>query len=231
MNALPSVHWRRRAAADPAPDPPPALSIFYRANPPPDFPAHAAAILIDPPGGGFWGEPGEIMQHPLVSDYEKDSVPLRFVGLDSVSLQSARGFHPPPGAEIFARSFGQPLMFGRWPTTTTGSNPTRRWLVLPFDLENTDFVLRTAFPVLLGNLVQSLRVEPPSVSHPLPGEIKSRLVRTSPSPVNPSPALAPTIPASAGAWWAWAPLWWWAAAVGAIWLLAEWWLFSRRITE
>ncbi len=34
-----------------------------------------------------------------------------------------------------------------------------------------------------------------------------------------------------GAWWVWAPLWWWAAAAGGCWLLAEWWLFSRRITE
>ena len=58
LNALPSVNWRRRGATDPAPNPPPALSIFYRANPPPDFPPNTAAILVDPPGGGFWGSRG-----------------------------------------------------------------------------------------------------------------------------------------------------------------------------
>ncbi len=104
---------------------------------------------------------------------------------------------------------------------------TRRWLALSFDLENTDFVLRTAFPVLLGNLVQSLRAEPPPAAHPLPGEVKSRLTRAAP---NPAPAAATSTTPSA-AWWAWAPLWWWAAALGAAWLLAEWWLYARRVTE
>ena len=120
MSALPSVHWRRRASGDPLPNPPPALAIFYRAAPPADFPANATALLIDPPGGGFWGEPGEMIEHPLVSDYEKDSVPLRFVGLDSVSLQSAREFRPAAGAEVFAQSFGKPLVFGRWPRGDLG---------------------------------------------------------------------------------------------------------------
>ena len=231
LSALPSVRWHRRAANEPAPNPPAALSIFYRANPPTDFPANAAAILIDPPGGGFWGEPGGRIEHPLVSDYEKDSVPLRFVGLDSVSLQSAREFRPPPGAEVFAQSFGQPLAFGRWPAATTESDAARRWLVLPFDLENTDFVLRTAFPVLLGNLVQSLRIDQPAATHPLPGEVKSRLVRSTSSPANPPSALASAVTTPTGAWWVGAPLWWWATAAGLCWLLLEWWLFSRRVTE
>ncbi len=227
LNALPSVRWHRRPATDPAQSPPPALSIFYRFNPPADFPADATAILIDPPGGGFWGEPGGTIEHPLVSEYEKDSVPLRFVGLDSVSLQTAREFHPAAGAEVFAQSFGKPLVFGRWPVATGDNRAARRWLALPFDLENTDFVLRSAFPVLLGNLVQSLRIDgPPPAVRALPGETRSRLTRTAPS----LPSHQRTLEV-ASAWWAWAPLWWWAAAVGAVWLLAEWWLFSRRVTE
>ncbi len=231
LNALPSVRWHRRAATDPAPNPPPALSIFYRVDPPVSFSADAAAILIDPPGGGFWGEPGAAIEHPLVSDYEKDSVPLRFVGLDSVSLPSAREFRPAAGAEVFAQSFGKPLVFGHWPAATTDDCAARRWLVLPFDLENTDFVLRTAFPVLLGNLVQSLRVDESPAGYSLPGEIKSRLTRTALplSDGQPSMGLEATHPVSV--WWARAPLWWWAALLGACWLLAEWWLFSRRVTE
>ncbi len=232
LSALPSVHWQRRAAAGSASNPPPALSIFYRVDPPADFPVGEPAILIDPPGGGFWGEPGEMIEHPLVSDYEKDSVPLRFVGLDSVSLQAARVFRPAAGAEVFAQSFGQPLVFGRWPAASAENDAARRWLVLPFDLENTDFVLRTAFPILLGNLVQSLRADPPAAARPLPGEIKSRLIGTNPPSASFPAAAPPTAgPSAVLAWWAWLPLWWWAAAVGACWLLAEWWLFSRRITE
>ena len=147
-----------------------------------------------------------------------------------MSLQSAREFRPSPGAEVFAQSFGKPLLFGRWPAAATGSD-TRRWLVLPFDLENTDFVLRTAFPVMLGNLVQSLRFEQPAEAHPLPGEVKSRLLRTTPATPNSGSATASATVTSTGIWWAWAPLWWWAAAIGVVWLLSEWWLFSRRVTE
>ena len=228
LGALPAANWRRVAAGDllHAPEPA-ALTIFYRTNPPTGFPTAAAALLIDPPGGGFWGEPAGPLENALVSDSEHDSVPLRFVGLESVALPSAREFRPAPGAEVFAQSFGKPLVFGNWPAGGHGRE-TRRWLVLPFDLENTDFVLRTAFPILVGNLVQSLRADAPLAVTPLPGDVKSRLICTVPTPTS---RTAPGAPAAMFAWWAWAPLWWWAALAGAGWLLAEWWLFSRRITE
>ena len=211
------------------------LTVFYRAKPPDGFPAEAATLLLDPPGGGFWGEPemGEAakLEHPLVSDYERDSVPLRFVGLDSVSLEAAGGFRLAPGTEVFAQSFGKPLVFGHWPAGGDDGHANRRWLVLPFDLENTDFVLRTAFPILLGNLVQSLRADSPVTMKPLPGEVKSRLAQTLTLPPANSGAAASVASVAATAWWEWAPLWWWAVAGGVCWLLAEWWLFSRRITE
>lgn len=228
LNALPAAQWRRVAAAELDASQPATLTVFYRANPPEGFPAGAAALLIDPPGGGFWGEPAGSLENALVSDSERDSVPMRFVGLESVSLQGAREFRPAPGSEIFAQSFGKPLVFGHWPAGGDGGPANRRWLLLPFDLENTDFVLRTAFPILLGNLVQSLRIEPPVTTKILPGEVKSRLART----VTPPPENGPSAPSAvAVAWWAWAPLWWWAVAAGVVWLLTEWWLFSRRITE
>jgi hypothetical protein len=230
LNALPAVQWRRLngiAALDL--QKPAALTVFYRVDPPAGFAPGSALLLIDPPGGGFWGQPAGPIEHPLVSESERDSVPLRFVGLESVTLQAAREFHPPPWAEIFAQSFGQPLIFGHWPGGVDAGNVTRRWLVLPFDLEHTDFVLRTAFPILLGNLVQSLRAAAPVPAKPLPGAVKSLLTRTS------VPALAAATatggPAVESPWWAWAPLWWWAAFAGTAWLLGEWWLFSRRITE
>ena len=226
VNALPAVNWRRVSANDLDVKQPAALTVFYHANPPVSFPGGAAMLLVDPSGGGFWGEAAGEIEHPLVSDSERESVPLRFVGLESVALQTAREFHPASGAEIFAQSFGKPLVFGNWPS---GDGLTRHWLVLPFDLEKTDLVLRTAFPILLGNLVQSLRDDPPMDVRPLPGEVKSRLTRTVTPPTVKDATFA--APVTVSAWWAWAPLWWWAAAIGAGWLMAEWWLFSRRITE
>ena len=233
VNALPAATWRRVAVGDLDLKGPAALTVFYRTNPPEGFAAGAASLLINPPGSGFWGEPGGAMEHPLVSDSERESVPLRFVGLESVALQSAREFHPAPGAEVFAQSFGKPVVFGNWPAGGDSGRLTHRWLVLPFDLENTDFVMRTAFPILLGNLVQSLRADPAVAVKALPGEVKSRLTRTVANVgLVPEKGGAPgTRVAAAAWWWAWAPLWWWAAAAGACWLLAEWWLFSRRITE
>lgn len=179
-------------------------------------------MLIDPTAGGFWGELRGTIEHPLVSEFQRESALLRHVGIEKVSLQAAREFAPAPGAEILAESFGKPLIFGQW-------RGERRWLVLPFDLESSDFVLRTAFPILLGNIVESLRRETDVAAvEPLPGPVESALAKTAPDDA-PSSASA-----SAGVtvnWWSGFPLWWWAACFGMCWLLGEWWSFSRRITE
>lgn len=197
------------------------LYVFYRSVPPPDFGADAV-VLIDPPAGGFWGELRGAIDAPMVSDFKRESPLLRHAGIENVKLEAARKFAPPGSAEILAESFGDPLIFGKW-------SGGQRWLVLPFDLESSDLVLRTAFPILLGNITTSLRTES-AVTSPVqvPGSIETALARNVASESLPKQEGSGTLAVS---WWSSHPLWWWAVLAGLLWLLAEWWSFSRRITE
>jgi hypothetical protein len=222
LMSLNHVTWKRIWPAEQlGPAQPGTLYVFYRSLPPPGF-SPSACLLIDPTASGFWGELRGSIEQPLVSEFQRESVLLRHAGIENVSLQKAREFSPSPGAEIFAESFGKPLIFGKW---SGGS----RWLVLPFDLETSDFVLRTAFPIVLGNIVESLRQEATvAAGPPVPGTVESALARTVSDDV---PVGSQTKPAATVAWWSAFPIWWWAVAFGAVWLLTEWWSFSRRITE
>jgi hypothetical protein len=222
LNSLDSVAWKRTWPVEHlGPAQANTLYVFYRCLPPPGF-AAPATVLIDPTASGPWGELRGAIDQPLVSDFQHDSELLRHTGIEKVSLQKAREFTPAAGAEVLAESFGKPVIFGQW-------HGDHRWLALAFDLESSDFVLRTAFPILLGNVVESLRreadVAPPEV---LPGPIASALKRTVPdnAPISISAPSAAKV-----AWWSGYPLWWWAVCFGACWLLAEWWSYSQRITE
>jgi hypothetical protein len=222
LGSIQAVTWKRTWPAERLGSAQPGtLTIFYRSLPPPDF-AASACLLIDPTASGFWGELRGTIEEPLVSEFRRDSALLRHTGMDKVSLQTAREFAPAPGAEVLAESFGQPLVFGRW-------RDPHRWLVLPFDLEASDIVLRTAFPILLGNVVESLRREKEtSAAEALPGPVESALTRTIPRDASTETRGSDRTDV---AWWSGFPLWWWAVCFGGCWLLAEWWSFSRRITE
>jgi hypothetical protein len=222
LGSLHHVSWRR--AERPGAAQPGVLYIFHRAAPPGDFAADAV-VLIDPPAGGAWGELRGAIESPLVSEWQRESPLLRHVALDQIRLHAALEFLPPAGATVFAESFGKPLIFGKW-------DGAPRWLVLPFELESSDLVLRTAFPILLGNLIETLRpTDEASAASALPGPVETALTRTFAEPTSGSAPAAPPAAMGRGAWWSAFPLWWWAVAAGALWLLAEWWTFSRRITE
>ncbi len=224
LKALDLTTWKRTwppealVAAQPR-----TLYVFYRSLPPEGF-APEACVIIDPSASGFWGELRGPLEQPLVSEFQRESPLLRHAGIENVTLQSAREFAPAPGAEVLAESFGKPLIFGNW-------RGERRWLVLAFDLETSDFVLRTAFPIVLGNVVESLRQSSEAApAEPLPGSVETALART--AQIDTLAAATASAPTSISlSWWSAFPIWWWAVAFGICWLLGEWWSFSRRITE
>jgi hypothetical protein len=193
--------------------------VFNRAAPPADF--HALAlVLLAPQTSGFWGERRGDIKEPLISDVDEDSPLTRFASLDKVRVGRAAAFEPAPGARVLASSFGSPVLFGKW------EDRDARWLALTFDLEQSDFVLRTAFPILMENVVQSLRAGDDAGNRAdLPGVAETRLA------ARPVAATTPEAKAEWSAPWTVRPLWWWAVLLGAIWLLAEWRTYHRRITE
>lgn len=194
------------------------LWIFNQAVPPAEFSARGL-VLIAPSEGGFWGEKRGALKDPVISEVEENAPLVQFTSLEKVRLGAAGEYSVPPEATTFASSFGSPVIFGRW-------GRGHHWLVLAFDLERSDLVLRTAFPVLMENVVHSLRSDDDAgMQARVPGEVESRLA-AAPAPDSET--------AEKDEWiapWTVRPLWWWAVLIGAFWLLAEWWTYHRRITE
>lgn len=194
------------------------LWIFDGAVPSPEFKARGL-VLLAPRQGGFFGEVGGDMKDPLVTEVDDKSEVVRFASIDQVRAAQAVDIKPTSGADVFVSSLGRPLIFGRW----SGQRP---WIVIGFDMEKSDFVLRAAFPVLMENLVQSLRSSDEAPAPvPLPGSVTTRLEE------NPLPAktLEPSR-ASLGDWLL-RPLWWWLLAAALVWVFLEWIAYHRRITE
>ncbi len=218
LAALPLVEWARVETMSGYPDPK-ALYVFNQTAPPPGFES-ANMILINPPEAGFWGRRVGDIERPLVSEVQKESLLMRHTGFASVSLdQAAKWEQPKSGVEVFADSFGDPLVYGRW-------DDDRRWALVAFGLDGSDFVLRTAFPILLGNAVESLRPSHDVSPGSAPGPVESAL-EALPS----AEEAGATTPAPSAVWWLAFPLWWWALAAACVWLVVEWRLFTRRITE
>jgi len=222
LESLPRVAWRRVGASEVPADPEPGSLTIFRKTAAPDAYAAAPILLLNPSDPGFWGTPLGAVDRPLVSEFDKNSPLLRHTAMASIRLDSATKWKPAAGATVSAESFGDPLFFGRW---EAGSDP-RRWLLLAFDLDSSDLVLRTTFPILLGNVVDSLR---PSVSPAVnraPGVVETLLVAASADATDTAAQ-----PAAAAPVWAFLPLWWWAVMVAAALFAVEWSLFNRRITE
>jgi Ca-activated chloride channel family protein len=209
----------QRAWPAPATLPPADLVVFNRTLPPAG-PLPRDAVLIDPPGSGPWGDRVGPMDKPLVSDVDRDAPLMRFADLTPVQLHTATEFKPPPGAHVYVSSFGQPLIYGHWEAEP-------RWLVIGFDLDQSDFVLRTAFPILCANLVEALRQESAASSPNVPGPVATQLK----SLASASGGVAAPISSGHLPWARAIPLWWWAACAALLLLLIEWSLYTRRITE
>lgn len=217
LNALPRVVWKNANRADlPAQPDPNVLYVFHRIDPPASF-AGAQILLLNPDQAGFWGRPDGKVDRPMVGDMNRDSALLRHTGFRNVRLDAATKWIVPPGSEILVESFGDPLIFGHW-------DERAHWLVVGFPLDASDLVLRTAFPIFLGNIVESLRPLRTLSEDSQPGAIKTALQRTIPGDQGMAAAVLP-------GWWSSIPLWWLLTAAAALWLLVEWALFTRRITE
>ncbi|MBC2602834.1 vWA domain-containing protein [Puniceicoccus vermicola] len=202
-------------------DPEVDLYLFNEVSPPTDF-LPRAMVLIQPSGEGVWGErlPGE-SEESLVTDWQEENDLLRHVDLDQVVFPQFSRFSLPPSAEVLASSFDDPVLFGDW-------DSREKWLVTAFGLEQSDLVYRTVFPILVGNLVRSLALSSDLSRSDLPGETESRL-QPFPERLAPKEALEDNAKPS-GSFLSF-PLRSWLIIIAVCWLILEWRLFHRRITE
>jgi hypothetical protein len=174
-------------------------------------------LLINPQRSGFWGQIGGKLTNAPVSTISRTSPLVRHAGLGSVVVGQAAQWDPAPGSEVVAASPESPLLFGHW-------DRDPRWLVIGFDPSESDLPLRTAFPIFMGNLLQSLRDQDDlkNAAAVLPGVSESRML----------PLVKPSDPSPSGEHSGISvPGWWLVVLAGLLVLLAEWYGFNRRFTD
>jgi hypothetical protein len=219
LGSLPLVRTQRTWPAPPVGDAT-DVAIFHNEVPPAGW-SGKNLVLINPPAGGSWGTLVGPVDRPLVSDVDKNAPLMRFVDLAQVQLHNATEFKPAAGAHVYAECFGKPLVFGHWE-----SEP--RWLVIAYDLDQSDFVLRTAFPILLANAVAALRPESGGGRGGVPGPLATQMRSLVPAG---TPVAGGVAARAAAGWWTVIPWWWWLAGAALLGLLLEWTLYTRRVTE
>lgn len=195
------------------------LWIFQGAIPPPDFQA-LGLVMILPEHSGFFGERVGEMSEPWITEVNQNHDLTRAVSLDRVTVGRAVEFQPIEGATSFVGSAGRPLIFGRWEADS-------HWLVVAMDPAKSDLVMRAAFPILISNVVQTLRRDSQEFvmakgASPALTNLKSNLPETTEPPAIQTLS-ARILPVR--------PLWWWLLVVALLWVFVEWWTYHRRITE
>jgi len=195
------------------------LWIFQGAIPPPDFQA-LGLVMILPEQSGFFGERVGEMSEPWITEVNQNHDLTRAVSLDRVTVGRAVEFQPIEGATSFVGSAGRPLIFGRWEADS-------HWLVVAMDPAKSDLVMRAAFPILISNVVQTLRRDSQEFvmakgASPALTNLKSNLPETTEPPAIQTLS-ARILPVR--------PLWWWLLVVALLWVFVEWWTYHRRITE
>lgn len=222
LESIPGIRWIRRWPLDEWSLPletKPDLVIFNDCTPP--GPSRGEGVLIiNPPQEGFWGKPDGTIPTPVITATDSQSRLMRFVELDGLIPGGAREYELPENTQTLAWVEEHPVLFGR----QEGSR--WKWLVVGFDLGKSDLVLRTAFPIFLTNLMNSLR-EGDSARSVLPGSGESALQAVSAEEAHAlSPEEAPSPQITMGH-----SIWWWLAVGVVLWVVLEWNLFSRRVTE
>jgi Ca-activated chloride channel homolog len=136
---------------------------------PPKLPA-GPCLFVDPQKDSALWAVGEELKNPLVSETDGGSVLLRHVDLDSCTIHRARAITAKRQARVLLRSFGNPLLL-EWPGRQAGELGAGR-VVLAIDINQSDLPWRTAFPILVQNVLNEFagQSDEPAVSKAEGGE-------------------------------------------------------------
>lgn len=121
------------------------LVVLHR-RVPAELPSGDVIVLQPEAGCSFW-ELGERLEQPLVGKQEKDSPLLANVRLDNVLMPEARMVRPLVPVRVLIESAnGEPLLL-------VFEHQRGRVVLLTVNLERGDLALRTAFPILISNIL------------------------------------------------------------------------------
>lgn len=132
----------------PTENPQGALVVLHR-RVPQELPSGNVLVLQPETGCSLW-ELGERLDHPLVGQQDKASPLLANVRLENVLMPEARLVRPIAPAKVLIESAsGEPLLL-------IFEHARGRVVLLTVNLERGDLTLRTAFPILVANVLSWL---------------------------------------------------------------------------
>ena len=121
------------------------MVVFDRFTPP--MPTEGHYFYLDPSGADSpWEEKGQVVD-PIITRTTKGHPFMRWITLKDVNIGAARKLKMKKGDDVVASSIeGTPILIAR-------PGDDLKLAALSFDVRNSDFPLRVAFPVLLLNLI------------------------------------------------------------------------------
>jgi len=129
-------------------------------------------LVVNPPDRGPYRTTGSISR-PRVASWDREDPILGFVDIRDLNITRASKIDVPRWAKpLISTSDGTPLMLA-------GQDGDRRVTILPFDLQQSNLPLMSAFPIMMANMVNYLSP---------PGVVQSSEIQTgSPESLSPLP--------------------------------------------
>ena len=121
------------------------VTIFDRYSPP--TLGDGNYMFIYPPKSGAIWQIGELLETPIITEWERKHPILRHVHLDNVQITEAYQVQVPATANVLVRSFEDPLLI-------VEESQDRRIVFIAIDTLKSDLPLRIAFPLIVANTIQ-----------------------------------------------------------------------------
>ncbi|RAL21585.1 hypothetical protein DL240_12060 [Lujinxingia litoralis] len=127
-------------------DPERAFDVTFFDNVAPEMPVSGDLVFFNPPAGASPFEIRGVDDEPILTDISKSHPLMRWINLQDLNIARTSTFRRESGDTAVASAFGQAVIVER-------TTETRRMLAVGFDLRESDFPLRVAFPIFILNIV------------------------------------------------------------------------------